>query len=142
MKIFNHLSETERDRAIHYIQHDVIDSLLEDGLDGKPETDEDKKEFEEMQAALEDIRKLEGDKQISACFENDALWDLSFSIAMDIAQGAYFLEPNETHYHLDQIENAFEDDDDDEGSETDEVVEKEIAEIIPFPSKKPSNTLN
>ena len=95
-----------------------------------------------MQAALEDIRKLDEDKQVSACFENDELWDLSFSIALDIAQGSIFLETNETHYHLDQIADAFSDDEEGAAAKDDQAIEKEIAEVIPFPSKKPSNTLN
>lgn len=145
MKIFSQLDEKTREHAVHFAQHEVIDSFIANGVEAEPTTEEDKAEFQKIADALQHANTLEEyEDKIEYLFENEAVWDLSFSLALDMAQSAYYHEADETVFYLDAISECF---DDEEEVKSDTLNDKDkdeekMADIIPFPSKKPANTLN
>lgn len=141
MKIWAQLTEEERGRATHMFQHDVVDNFLEEGFTFETKDEEDKEELSQIQACLDKAKTLENhSEKVDLCFDDEATFNASFSIALDIAQGSYFIEEGESALFLAEINECF--DDDPEGEPVENVDGEQMAEILQFPIKPKKHSLN
>lgn len=141
MKLWDKLTEEERGRAAHMFQHDIIDNFLQEGFTFETKTEEDKEELRQIQACLEKAKTLEDhSEKVDLCFDDEATFNATLSIALDIAQNSYFIEEGESAMFLSEINECF--DDDPEGEPVDEDEGEQMAEILQFPVKSKKHSIN
>lgn len=138
MKIFSTLSDDHKERAIHMAEHIVLDNLLEQGYDEKPEGPEEKETFDKVQEALTYVKELERGEQVEYLFDHPIVGDIIMEKAYNVASTAFYIENDEIAFHLSEIDSHF---GDDEEELTDEDIIEDTTTEIQM-SKKDSKMLN
>lgn len=138
MKLFQALSDEHKERSIHMAEHIVLESFLENGFEGNPETDEEKAHFAEIREVLETARGIEDHgEQLEFLFENSATGDLIFEKAYELASSAFYIESGEVAFNLDEMDSHFGDDSDEDDAEE---IKKDVE--VPPVVKKDNKHLN
>lgn len=96
MKLFNQLSDEEQTKVISYCMQLIASGWLEEGLDPEAHSEEDCEIKCHIEEILLEASKIEDeDDKIKCLLDDEIVFEEINNIALSMAQGAYYHDPDE-----------------------------------------------